>query len=514
MDYVVQCNNDSSSGGKIIVQCPPFALIEVRDLYDLYGKCLDHLLDNEAILGLCKIVNISQYTEACSSFASNAAPVRHLVNRIGIGRSSSTSKSSIDNDRNGDGDDDYLISLSLGSVTEELLNHTILMTHLLLSTTLLSKVKAADCWRVVNGFRRHVNIELLSSATISEDGISDVATPDRSSARVLEELVITQAKALFDASQLSYLAAMAQNGELYVWPESSRAELRTHKRLAAYLSDLNTSAHAFLYDQVLPSFVDNPLALLKLPHYPAYYNKIVYQRPFPSAQHPVWGPSSSTTTDTDIDTSAPVFKLLNPLARASKDYGAWENNMLVVDDLLRTEVLKELRLFCMQSTIWHAPKSYYVGAYMHEGFSHPLLHGIVAELRLMFPIVADMELVQMWAYNFSPEFDRGIGKHADIARVNMNMWLTNDEANLDPSSGGLVIYTVPPQEQDGFEEMQSEEHGASFLKGKEHLNVTVPYRSNRIVIFQSNLWHETDTVRFKSDFESRRINLTFLFGRK
>ena len=34
----------------------------------------------------------------------------------------------------------------------------------------------------------------------------------------------------------------------------------------------------------------------------------------------------------------------------------------------------------------------------------------------------------------------GINMHADFAAVNVNFWITPDEANLDPDSGGLVIW--------------------------------------------------------------------------
>lgn len=39
----------------------------------------------------------------------------------------------------------------------------------------------------------------------------------------------------------------------------------------------------------------------------------------------------------------------------------------------------------------------------------------------------------------------GIATHSDHATVNLNFWVTPDDANLDPSSGGLVVYPkVPP----------------------------------------------------------------------
>ena len=42
--------------------------------------------------------------------------------------------------------------------------------------------------------------------------------------------------------------------------------------------------------------------------------------------------------------------------------------------------------------------------------------------------------------------------------------------------------------------------------------ITVPYRANRAVIFDSDLLHETDRFRFRPGYENRRINITYLYG--
>ncbi len=44
--------------------------------------------------------------------------------------------------------------------------------------------------------------------------------------------------------------------------------------------------------------------------------------------------------------------------------------------------------------------------------------------------------------------------------------------------------------------------------------ITVPYRANRAVIFDSNLFHKTDVIRFAGGYENRRINITMLYGRR
>jgi hypothetical protein len=42
--------------------------------------------------------------------------------------------------------------------------------------------------------------------------------------------------------------------------------------------------------------------------------------------------------------------------------------------------------------------------------------------------------------------------------------------------------------------------------------VTVAYRQNRVVIFNSDLFHETAPFKFRKGYTNRRINLTMLFG--
>ena len=45
-------------------------------------------------------------------------------------------------------------------------------------------------------------------------------------------------------------------------------------------------------------------------------------------------------------------------------------------------------------------------------------------------------------------------------------------------------------------------------------NITVPYRQNRAVIFDSALFHKSGRIAFKLGYTNRRINLTLLFGKK
>jgi len=52
----------------------------------------------------------------------------------------------------------------------------------------------------------------------------------------------------------------------------------------------------------------------------------------------------------------------------------------------------------------------------------------------------------------------------------------------------------------------------NFLQNAEAQAITVPYRANRAVIFDSDLFHETDRIQFQEGYENRRINVAFLYG--
>jgi hypothetical protein len=42
--------------------------------------------------------------------------------------------------------------------------------------------------------------------------------------------------------------------------------------------------------------------------------------------------------------------------------------------------------------------------------------------------------------------------------------------------------------------------------------VRVPYRANRAVIFDSDLFHATDRPLFREGYLNRRVNVTLLYG--
>ena len=140
---------------------------------------------------------------------------------------------------------------------------------------------------------------------------------------------------------------------------------------------------------------------------------------------------------------------------------------------------------------------------------------ITEELRALFPkVFCDHPLNQAWGYKYDDELLSGIKVHADEAVVNLNFWITPDEANADPNSGGLIVYPTTSSTGLDFEDYNIEKDKMyNILEEHDHFNITVPYRYNRAVIFRSDMFHATDNFKFKRGYKNRRINLTFLFGK-
>ena len=105
--------------------------------------------------------------------------------------------------------------------------------------------------------------------------------------------------------------------------------------------------------------------------------------------------------------------------------------------------------------------------------------------------------------------------HADFAAINVNCWITPDKANLNSASGGLVVYDVEAPLDWNFKAYNANaKHIRKYLADRDSGKIVVPYGENRIVLFNSSLFHETDTMDFKLGYENRLINLTMLFGRR
>jgi hypothetical protein len=191
---------------------------------------------------------------------------------------------------------------------------------------------------------------------------------------------------------------------------------------------------------------------------------------------------------------------------------------MFVDELLTAQAMTHIRSFCLESTIWKRDyQNGYIGTFLANGFACPLLLQIAEELRTRFPkIFQHHQLQQAWAFKHDSAL-RGLNMHADAAAVNVNFWITPNEANRNPESGGLVVWNKEAPDDWDFAEYNNDKNKHKiqrFLEDTGAKPITIPHRQNRAVIFNSNLFHETDVIDFQDNYESRRINVTLLYGHR
>ncbi|KAL3925187.1 MAG: hypothetical protein SGILL_000579 [Bacillariaceae sp.] len=221
----------------------------------------------------------------------------------------------------------------------------------------------------------------------------------------------------------------------------------------------------------------------------------------------------------------PIFNTKNINPQPPQIQKEWlESGIVVVDNVVSEEALQIIQeKILFESTVWYQTKlperfGGYTGAYIDDGLHQRILLQLSMDLRTLLPEVFEGHpLKYMWAYKYDSDtktYGGGINLHADEAAVNVNLWLTPNEANLDPNSGGLVVYTVKPPKDWDFERYNRDTDFVyeTLIKPSHFANVTIPYKENRAVIFDSALFHATDTFNFKKGYKNRRINLTLLYG--
>jgi hypothetical protein len=129
-------------------------------------------------------------------------------------------------------------------------------------------------------------------------------------------------------------------------------------------------------------------------------------------------------------------------------------------------------------------------------------------------VSADDPLMMMWGYKCDATLP-GLAVHADAAAVNVNFWITEDEANLEPEGGGLRVYEHDAPEDWNFR-MYNHDAGKiqEYLQSIGSVPTRYPYRANRALIFDSDLFHATDQPRFREGYLNRRMNITLLYGNR
>jgi len=211
----------------------------------------------------------------------------------------------------------------------------------------------------------------------------------------------------------------------------------------------------------------------------------------------------------------------------SDNYYNTNPNIVVIDDFMNLEALQKLKKYCLEFPFWNTIYGRgYLGAFRENGFTPEALSTLALEMVKYLPRIFDntnkRNLAQMWAFKYESKCP-GIDIHADFAAINVNFWITPTESNKDydkekdvGKTGGIWIWDVgaPPDwdftRYNGDDKTEVMEH----LKNTSSKAVYIPYKYNRCVMFDSNLFHKTAEVNFLPGFDNKRINVTLLFGQR
>jgi tetratricopeptide (TPR) repeat protein len=192
--------------------------------------------------------------------------------------------------------------------------------------------------------------------------------------------------------------------------------------------------------------------------------------------------------------------------------------IVVLEPLLKPEVLEALHEYCLRSTLWHhAYPTGYLGSSWHTGFHPLLIFQLAEELQTRLPrIFGKHVLNNLWSFKCDQR-SQGTGVHGDEAALNLNLWLTPTIANLNPEAGGLVVYDKAAPADWSFGKYNNASQMPliyAFLKKVNATPQRIPYRQNRAVLFSSDLFHESDQLNFAPGFRNQRLNITLLFGKR
>lgn len=186
-------------------------------------------------------------------------------------------------------------------------------------------------------------------------------------------------------------------------------------------------------------------------------------------------------------------------------------NFAVLDDFLVSEVAQSVRNQLLDSWGWQYKNWQAQELYVRDPEISEI-PVIANELKRNLPGLLDgYEFVRCWA--FMHQRNAGLDVHADNGAVTVDLWITPEEYNLDPTSGGLVFFDVKRVPDQMIHEFNTVEWAEDyFRKHTRGYSTKVAYRFNRAVLFDAGTFHQSDSVNFDaSGARTYRINLSLLF---
>ena len=166
------------------------------------------------------------------------------------------------------------------------------------------------------------------------------------------------------------------------------------------------------------------------------------------------------------------------------------------------DALHELRLFCLESTVWSTNRYDHgrLGLLLPGRVQLPLAHPDRRRAPGCLPSVIGVRhpMTQLWGYKYATT--QPACRHTPTSpRSTSTSGSPRTRRTSIPSSGGLVVYDVEAPAELGLPRLQPERLEDPGAPGcPERPAHVIPYRNNRAVIFDSDLFHTTPALTFRA----------------
>ena len=106
----------------------------------------------------------------------------------------------------------------------------------------------------------------------------------------------------------------------------------------------------------------------------------------------------------------------------------------------------------------------------------------------------------------------GIPVHADYAYITVNIWITANECICDSKQNGMSVWELQSPPDWNFEKFNGDAEAIhALIKEHKPKRNEIDYAFNRVIVFRSNMFHETDGVSTIPGPLNRRVNLGLMF---
>lgn len=182
---------------------------------------------------------------------------------------------------------------------------------------------------------------------------------------------------------------------------------------------------------------------------------------------------------------------------------------VVVNDTFPSQLAKDLRMYATT----HQTQGRFDGGYDIIEFwydSDPLIQQAIQWAQETFPSLKSRPFQQGWFFIYD-NWCAGVNVHADPGHLNLNIWLTPDEAIVDSNKNGLVVYDKRAPDDWSWEDYNANQRKIRhFLK--DAATQTIAYKYRRAIMFDSTVFHKTNGVHTRRGLANRRVNCTLVFA--